>query len=76
MCLLQCFSQRTCSVFRKCPGDALLAIESGQNPHRSEAECTRFTHTKQSVAQRGRVSRELIQAFLDAGTRRTSCWKF
>lgn len=52
--------------FANVPGDALLAIESGQTPHDPKLNAL-VSLTRQLVAQRGCVSRELIQAFLDAG---------
>ena len=52
--------------FANVPGNALLAIEFGQNPPDPKLNALVLL-TRELVAQRGCVSRELIQAFFDAG---------
>lgn len=52
--------------FADVPGETLVAIESGGRPHDSKLSAL-VSLTRELVSQRGFVSREAIQCFLDAG---------
>ena len=52
--------------FANVPGDALLAIESGGNPKDPKLNAL-VSITRELVARRGFISREMTQRFFDAG---------